>query len=318
MLRAILHAIGSSGQGDRIVNGVATLDALADNCLCFTNGQITADTRAAFATLSGCIIISPTGSALGGEFAECLVIENSDPRAAIARVLEFIRLKQRQEPWVAERRIATGSSISSLAVIEGNVDIGEGVIVEPFCVVGPDVRIGAGTILRTGVKVFPHVIIGDECSISANTVIGHPGYGFVRNEVGNKTRIPHLGGVVIGSHVEIGALTTVPGGTICPTTIEDHAKIDDHVHVGHNARVGRGASVTAAVIIGGHSVLLEEAWVGLNSTIREGRQVGKRALVGMDVSLQQDLSDENVARAPRPDVRPREDDGSTGIGFSKR
>jgi UDP-3-O-[3-hydroxymyristoyl] glucosamine N-acyltransferase len=324
MLRASLHeneirqAIGASGKGDRIVNSVATLDALTDNCLCFINGRITADSQALLATLTGCIIIAPAGSSLADALPECLVLEDPDPRAAIAKVLNFIRLKQRQAPWVAERKIAPGSLISSLAVIEGNVEIGEGTIVEPFCVVGPDVRIGAGTILRSGAKVFPHVTIGDECLIGANSVIGHQGYGFVKDDQGNKTRMPHLGGVVIGSHVEIGALTTVPGGTIAPTIIEDHAKIDDHVHVGHNVRVARGASVTAAVIIGGHSVIGEEAWVGVNSSIREGLRVGTRALVGMDVSLQQELADEHVARAPRPDVRPRPDDGSTGIGFNKR
>ena len=43
-----------------------------------------------------------------------------------------------------------------------------------------------------------------------------------------------------------------------------------------------------------------------------------RALVGMDVSVQQDLSDNTVARAPRPDVRIRPDDDRTAIGFTER
>jgi UDP-3-O-[3-hydroxymyristoyl] glucosamine N-acyltransferase len=149
-------------------------------------------------------------------------------------------------------------------------------------------------------------------------VVGHAGYGFVRDEIGNKTRIPHLGGVVIGSHVDIGALVTVPSGTITPTGIEDYAKFDDHFHVAHGVRVARSASVTAAVVIGGSAVIEAEAWVGINSSIRDGRRVGSRALVGMDVSVQQDLADNAVARAPRPDVRIRPEDDRAAIGFEDR
>lgn len=149
-------------------------------------------------------------------------------------------------------------------------------------------------------------------------MVGHAGYGFVRDEIGNKTRIPHLGGVVIGSHVDIGALVTVPSGTITPTGIEDYAKFDDHFHVAHGVRVARSASVTAAVVIGGSAVIEAEAWVGINSSIRDGRRVGSRALVGMDVSVQQDLADNAVARAPRPDVRIRPEDDRAAIGFEDR
>ncbi len=171
--------------------------------------------------------------------------------------------------------------------------------------------------MRAGARIYPRVSIGEESVIGANAVIGSEGYGFVRDEVGNKARIPHLGGVIIGSHVEIGALSMVQYGTISPTTIEDHVKIDDNVEVGHNARVGRGASITGGVVIGGSAVIEAEAWVGINSSIRNGRRVGHRALVGMDVSVQKDLADDAVARAPRPEVGVRRgDDNAKAIGFT--
>ena len=140
----------------------------------------------------------------------------------------------------------------------------------------------------------------------------------MRDEIGNKTRIPHLGGVMIGSHVEIGALSTVLSGTIMPTIVEDYAKIDDHVHVGHNVRVARGASVTAGVVIGGSAIIEAEAWVGMNSSIRDGRRVGSCALVGMDGSIQEDLAANSIARAPRADVKERPDDDRSVIGFPQR
>lgn len=324
MLRATLYeheirrVIGLPEKGDRVVDGLAPLGAVEDRCLYFINKKVPSAIRESLAIRRDCIVIVPSGSALASEWGDCLVLEAANPRAAIAKILGFIRAERRQRPWVGDRKIAPSAVISPLAVVEGNVEVGEGAVIEPFCTIGPDVRIGRGSIIRSGVRMYPRVAIGDESVISANTVVGHEGYGFVRDESGNKTRIPHLGGVVIGSHVDIGALSAVQSGTIAPTIVEDYAKVGDHVQVGHNVRVARGASLTGGVVIGGHAIIEEEAWVGVNSSIRDGCRVGSRALVGMDGSVQHDLAENTVARAPRPNVRTRPDDDGTAIGFAER
>lgn len=324
VLRATLHEneirrlIDVAGEGNRVVDGLAPLGAAEDRCLYFINNTVTEAVRESLAIRRDCIVITPSDSALRGELGDCLVLEVKDPRVAITKVLAFVKAELRQKSWVTERKVAPDAVISPFAVVDEHVEIGSGVVIEPFCFVGSDVSIGRASILRSGVRIYSRVAIGDESVIGANTVVGHQGYGFVRDELGNKTRIPHLGGVVIGSYVEVGALVTIPSGTIMPTTIEDHAKVDDHVHVAHNVHVGRGASVTAGVVIGGSAVIDTEAWIGINSSIRDGRRVGARSLVGMDVSLQQDLGENCVARAPRPEVKMRPADDSAGIGFTKR
>jgi UDP-3-O-[3-hydroxymyristoyl] glucosamine N-acyltransferase LpxD len=311
----IRQVIGLAGQGDRVVDGLAPLSAIEDRCLYFINKKLADSVRESLAQRHACIVIAAGGSGLSGELGDCLVLETADPRAAIARILGFIRSEGRQRPWLSRREIARDATISRLAVVDDHVEIGSGVVIEPFCVVNSDVRIGRGSILRSGVRVYSRVVIGDESVIGSNTVVGHQGFGFVRDEIGNKTRIPHLGGVMIGSHVEIGALSTVLSGTIMPTIVEDYAKIDDHVHVGHNVRIARGASVTAGVVIGGSAIIEAEAWVGMNSSIRDGRRVGSCALVGMDGSIQEDLAANSIARAPRADVKERPDDDRFVIGF---
>jgi UDP-3-O-[3-hydroxymyristoyl] glucosamine N-acyltransferase len=316
--REIRRAIGQREEGDRVVDGVAPLSIAADRCLYFINKRVTPDMREPLAARSGCIVIAPNGSTEAGDWGDCLVIEAPDPRAAIARVLGFIRSEGRLRPLVTGRAISPTALISPFAVVEGDVEIGDDVIIEPFCVIGPDVHIGRGSIIRSGTRIYPRVAIGEETDIGSNTVVGHHDFGFVRDENGNKTRIPHLGGVIIGSNVDIGALTTVASGTIVPTVVEDYAKIGDHVQVGHNVRIANNASVTGSVIIGGHAVIESNAWVGMNSSIRDGRRVGPNALVGMDASVQHDLAGNAVARAPRPDVREREDDDPSAIGFTQR
>lgn len=314
----IRRIINVPGEGGRVVNGIAPPDAHEDRSLYFINKQVTAEIRHAFRAREGCIVVVLTGSSMKDSLGSCIVLEADDPRTELARVLRFVRDEHRVSPLVINRSIAATANISPLAVVDGAVEIADGVVIEPFCVVGPEVKIARGSVLRSGARVHPRVAIGENSVIGSNTVVGHEGYGFVRDEVGNKFRIPHLGGVVIGSNVEIGALVSLPGGTIMPTVIEDHAKIDDHVHVAHNVRVGKSASVIAGVVIGGHAVIDEEAWVGMNSSIRPGRRVGSHALVGMDASIQQDLAGDSIARGPRPDVQIRKDDDYTAIGFTEQ
>lgn len=55
--------------------------------------------------------------------------------------------------------------------------------------------------------------------------------------------------------------------------------------------------------------------MGIDSRIRDGRRIRCRSLVGMDVLVQQDFSDDAMARAPCPDVKVRSDDDGLAIWF---
>jgi len=325
MVRAILHegeireAIGLPGNGDLVVESVAALDEPDDHRLYWFDGAAPDPALESVARHTGCIVIVPEGFAAAGDLGTCRVLEVPDPRAAIAKVLRLILTTHRQPPLVDNREIAPDATVATQAMVEGNVRIGPGVPIGPYCTVGPDVAIGSGSVLEPGVRVYRRVSIGEESTIGANSVIGNDGYGFVRDDAGNKTRMPQLAGVVIGSHVEVGALTAVESGAIKPTTIEDHAKLADLVFLGHGVRVEKSASVTAGVILAGSSVVGTEAWLGVNSSVRDSRRVGSEALVGMDVSVQDDLGDGAIARAPRPDVATRpSDDDRAAIGFAHR
>jgi UDP-3-O-[3-hydroxymyristoyl] glucosamine N-acyltransferase LpxD len=313
----IRQTIGVAGEGNRVVDGLASLGETEDRCLYFVNKRVPKSVHESLAKRRGCIVIALTGSSLAAELGDCLVLEVADPRFAIARVLNFVRAERRQLPWLNNRNIAPNVEISSMSLVAGDVEIEAGVVIEPFCTVGPDVRIGAGSVIRSGARIFPRVMIGSNSVIGANAVIGSEGYGFVRDEKRNKLRIPHLGGVVIGSYVEIGALSVVQYGTISPTVIEDYVKIDDNVEIGHNARIACSASVTGGVVIGGSAIVGSETWMGMNSTLRNGRTIGAHTLIGMGVSVQRDLPENVVARPRPPIVTTQTDDDMSVIGFKE-
>src|SRR5207244_2134531 len=165
-------------------------DAAEDRCLCFIHEDVPDAVRESLAAREGCVVILPSDSALVGELGGCRLLQVDDPRAALAKVLEFIRAESRQPPLVEVHDISPSAVISPLAVVGSGVSIGADVVIEPFCTVGPDVVIGRASTLHAGARVSARVSIGEESVIGANTVVGHDGFGYVRDDNGNKTQIP--------------------------------------------------------------------------------------------------------------------------------
>jgi UDP-3-O-[3-hydroxymyristoyl] glucosamine N-acyltransferase len=160
-------------------------------------------------------------------------------------------------------------------------------IVHPTAVVassaylGPGVVIGANTRICHGAVIERETQIGANCLIKSHAVIGEEGFGFERDDDGAAVRLPHIGGVIIGNNVEIGALTTVCRGTLRNTEIHDGAKIDDHVHIAHNVIVKRHAFVIACAEVSGGVVIGERAWVAPNASILNQLHIGDDALIGL-------------------------------------
>ena len=159
--------------------------------------------------------------------------------------------------------------------------------VHPTARIGQHVVIGKGVVIGEGSVIYHHVVIGDEvqigrnCVIKSGAVIGEEGFGFERAPTGEALRLPHLGKVVIGDHVEIGSLTTVCRGTLADTVIKDGAKIDDHVHIAHNVHIGRHAFVIACAEVSGGVRIGERAWIAPNASVLNQLTIGDDAVVGL-------------------------------------
>lgn len=183
-----------------------------------------------------------------------------------------------------------------------NVELGEGVIIEPFVKIGNNVKIGDNTIIRSGVKIGDNVEIGQNCYIRENSIIGGEGFGIEKDEEGRTVRIPHIGGVKIEDNVEIGALNTICSGTIEPTYIGSYVKIDDHVHIGHNDKIHEKVCITAGVIISGSVEILEKSYIAPNSTIKNGIQIGKDVTLGMASRVVKTVEDNKVLTNEQADT----------------
>jgi UDP-3-O-[3-hydroxymyristoyl] glucosamine N-acyltransferase len=198
-----------------------------------------------------------------------------NPRLEFARLLQLIVSLHEQSARYRYKELPGGASV------EESSSIGSGTVIGRAVTIDHNVEIGAHCTIGAGVRLLPGTQIGDACTVGDNTIIGGQGFGFERDEEGRVVRLPHVGGVTIGSRVDVGSLVTVCAGTIDPTVIEDDVAIDDHVHVAHNCHIGRQATITACAELSGSVKVGARSWIAPNATIMNGVELGEDCLVGL-------------------------------------
>lgn len=214
-----------------------------------------------------------------------LIITDS-PQRALAMIGNAFFVQQ------PERVIHPTAIVSPKAIIGRNVAIG------PYSIVG-DVVVGDDTVISSFVKLYNDTEIGKKCYIKEGAVIGGDGFGFVKDENGNRFRFPQLGGVRIGDNVEVGSNTCIDRGALSNTIIEDNVKIDNLCHIAHNVHIGSNSVVVACSEISGSCEIGENVWIGPNVSIRDQRKVGDNVLVGMGSVVVKNI-DEGVVCAGNP------------------
>lgn len=152
--------------------------------------------------------------------------------------------------------------ISAQTIVCEGAGIGDGTYIHPQVYVGQNVKIGKGCVLYPGVKIYRDCAIGDHCIIHANAVIGADGFGFVPQEDGSYKKIPHLGNVVIGNYVEIGAGTTIDRAVMGSTQIGNGVKLDNLIMIAHNVCIGDHTVIAAQAGIAGSTKIGAYCMIG--------------------------------------------------------
>ena len=181
----------------------------------------------------------------------------------------------------------TKTFIHPSAVIHPDAYIGEGVIIEPLCVVGV-ARIGEGSLIKAGAKIKDNVYIGRNVTIGENTVIGSDGFGYEWD--GKKyEKFMSIGSVYIGDNVDIGANTCIDRGTLSDTLIYSGVKIDNLVHIAHNVNIEENSLVIANSMIGGSVKIGKRAYIAPSSTIINQATIADSAMVGIGSNVLKDI-----------------------------
>jgi UDP-3-O-[3-hydroxymyristoyl] glucosamine N-acyltransferase len=159
--------------------------------------------------------------------------------------------------------------------------------------VGRNVVLGNNCVIFANVTVYEGCVLGAGVRVHSGSVIGADGFGYASEQKSNGEvehhKIYHLGGVVIGDGVEIGANCCVDRGTVGDTRIHAFVKIDNLVQIAHNCEVGEGTIICGSAGMAGSSSTGRYVYVaggaGLNNQIHvsDGAKIGAACLVSKDV-----------------------------------
>ncbi len=228
--------------------------------------------------------------------ASLTLIRVPNPQAAMAALLGHLATEEL--PPVG---------IDPTASIAGDAELGSDVRIGACAVVGPRAKISAGTTLFAGAKVGHDVEIGQQCVLyegavvrhgcvlgdrvilGPNSVIGREGFGFYF-ENGKHNKIPHIGNVVIGNDVEIGACSCVDRAKFDSTRIGDGTKIDNIVQIAHNVQLGQGCVFAGMAGAAGSAKLGKYVIVGGGVRIRDNVSLGDGVRVGAMAGVTQDVT----------------------------
>lgn len=248
------------GDASLVIDAVAALELAEYTSLCYV--QDSAYFEAAIHSRCGVLIVAPKHLPYL-EKAKCpnfLVADH--PHLAFAKAAELlhpVKLHQGIHPTAVvspDANIHPSAWIGPYVVIEDQVSIGCQVQIGSHCHIGSMSHISDQTQLFPRVTVLHNVHIGKRCRILSGAVIGSDGFGLVQ-EQGSWQHVPHLGRVVIGDDVDIGANTTVDRGTLADTQIMDGVKIDNLVQIAHNVIIGRHSAIAGCAGLAGSSIVGE-------------------------------------------------------------
>jgi UDP-3-O-[3-hydroxymyristoyl] glucosamine N-acyltransferase len=214
-----------------------------------------------------------------------ILLRAHNPYYAYAKALDLFYSSAKQ----ITPQIMPSAYVSPSVKIGKNCYIGHNVIIEDEVEIGDESVIASGTIIDFGVKIgcraridsnvsISHAIIGDDVVILPGARIGQDGFGFA-TEKGVHKKIYHIGRVLIGNDVEIGANSCIDRGSMNDTIIEDLCRIDNLVQIGHNAHIKKGVILVSQVgiagssIIGSYCALGGQVGVAGHITIADGVQI---------------------------------------------
>ena len=200
-------------------------------------------------------------------------VENS--YTSIAQLLKYVSDKKKKARrhrslrarWFLSTKFGKQVYVGAFSFVGHHTVIGDNTSIYEHVYIGDDCKIGKNCIIYPGVRIYPGMVIGDNVIIHSGVVIGADGFGNAPQPDGSWEKIEHLGNVVIGNNVEIGANTTIDRAQMESTIIGNGVKIDNLCMIAHN------------VVIGDHTVMAAQCGIAGSA------QVGKYCIFAGQVGI---------------------------------
>ncbi len=177
-----------------------------------------------------------------------------------------------------------GTDIHPTAIVHPKAELGAGVRVGPYAVIGENVAVADGT------EIGPHAVlegrleVGPRCRIFAGAVIGSPPQD-LKFDPATPSGVRIGADTVIREHVTIHRATVEEGWT----TIGDGCFIMASAHVAHDCRVGDRVVLTSYTGLTGFVEVGDGAFISGLVGVHQFVRIGTLAFVGGCSRLPQDV-----------------------------
>lgn len=218
--------------------------------------------------------------------AGATLLVTDSPRGNIVKILGEIYKEKTRYGVDVDSHVERGvffrsrktNYVGQYATIERGAVIEPDVKIYPGAYIGRNVTLGRGTIVYSGAHI-ENATIGAECVINANAVIGKNGFGYTRQN-GHNIFIPHVGRVVLGDRVSVGANTCIDRGAMTDTIIGDGTKIDNLCQVAHGVVIGKECFLAAGTGLAGGTVIGDRVLLAGQVGVSNGVHIGDDAEIG--------------------------------------
>jgi UDP-N-acetylglucosamine acyltransferase len=175
------------------------------------------------------------------------------------------------------------ATIHPTAIIDSKAQLADDVEVGPFAVIGPDVKIGSGTVVQAHAYLSGHTTIGKKCEIFPFACVGmktqdlkyHAG-DVTYVEVGDETVLREFSTVHLGT--KLGEVTKIGGKCL----------IMAYCHVAHGCTVGNEVIMSNGAMLAGEVSVGDHAIIGGMVGVHQFCRIGTHAMLGGAAKIFQD------------------------------
>ncbi|MDX1974346.1 MAG: acyl-ACP--UDP-N-acetylglucosamine O-acyltransferase [Rickettsiales bacterium] len=178
----------------------------------------------------------------------------------------------------------THMMIHPTAIIADGAQLADDVQVGPYCVIDEQVKIGAGTVLKSHVAISGRTTIGKNCQIFPFTSLGHAPQDLKFK--GEPSTLIIGDSNTIREHVTMNPGTEGGGLT---TTVGNSCLFMVGAHVAHDCKVGNQVILANNATLAGHVEVGDHSIIGGLAAIHQFVRIGKHAIIGGMSGVEHDV-----------------------------
>lgn len=172
-------------------------------------------------------------------------------------------------------------------VVNGSLEVADGVEVGPYCLIQGNVKLGKGTVVEGHVTLgykTGELIIGENNHFSPGAVIGGPPQDVTFK---NETTRLRIGNNNIFREFTTANLATLKADR--ETTIGNGGYFMSYTHIGHDSKIGDHVVIANNSHLGGHTIIEDNVTIGGVCAFNQFTRVGRYSFIAGGSVVNKDI-----------------------------